>query len=136
MLPSQGRDRGFESPRPLHENIINLDFLNEETDTEDNTQQSKLVLEDITSIFKNSKEATHRLVVDLTHVGKVNYASDKSKELFSKYPYFKELTKIAVVSTSLIVKTMVISISLATGKYESVKSFERKDEALKWLSSS
>ena len=71
----------------------------------------------------------------MTPVGKANYVSERSKELFSKHPYFKELSKIAVVSTSLIVKTLVISISIATRKYESVKSFEGKEEALKWLAS-
>jgi len=48
--------------------------------------------------------------------------------------FFKDLLKIAVVSTSLILKVITYTISITTGKSDSVRWFDSKNQALKWLS--
>ena len=116
------------------DDIINLTFTQEQKDKEDNASQSELILEDFTEILKKNHGKRYKMLVDLTPVGNASYISDRSKEIYSKSSVFKDLLKIAVVSTSLILKVITYTISITTGKSDSVRWFDSKNQALKWLS--
>ena len=116
------------------DNIINLTFTQEQKDQENSARQSELILEDFTEILKKNHGKRYKMLVDLTPVGNASYISDRSKEIYSKSPVFKDLLKIAVVSTSFILKVITYTISITTGKSDSVRWFESKNQALKWLS--
>ena|SRR3972149_9626423 len=116
------------------DDIINLTFTQEQKDKEDNTSQSELILEDFEEILKKNPGKKYKMLVDLSPVGNASYISDRSKEIYSKSPVFKDLLKIAVVSTSLILKVITYTISITTGKSDSVRWFDSKNQALKWLS--
>ena len=116
------------------DDIINLTFTQEQKDKEDNTSQSELILEDFEEILKKNPGKKYKMLVDLSPVGNASYISDRSKEIYSKSSVFKDLLKIAVVSTSLILKVITYTISITTGKSDSVRWFDSKNQALKWLS--
>jgi len=116
------------------DDIINLTFTQEQKDKEDNASQSELILEDFEEILKKNPGKKYKMLVDLSPVGNASYISDRSKEIYSKSPVFKDLLKIAVVSTSLILKVITYTISITTGKSDSVRWFDSKNQALKWLS--
>ena len=71
------------------------------------------------------------MLVDLTPAGNAIYISDRPKDIYSKSPVFKDFLKIAVVSTSLILKVITYTIPITTGKSDSVRWFDSKNEALK-----
>ena len=116
------------------DDIINLTFTQEQKDKEDNASQSELILEDFEEILKKNPGKKYKMLVDLSPVGNASYISDRSKEIYSKSSVFKDLLKIAVVSTSLILKVITYTISITTGKSDSVRWFDSKNQALKWLS--
>ncbi|OGY29862.1 MAG: hypothetical protein A3F35_02630 [Candidatus Woykebacteria bacterium RIFCSPHIGHO2_12_FULL_45_10] len=115
--------------------ILILTFLHEEKDPEDNTRQSELVLGELSKVFSGEAGKQFNLLVDLTPVESANYVSDKSRELYLKAKMQDHLSKVAVVSSSILLRVFVLFVAQATGKGDSVKWFETKDEALEWLKS-
>ncbi|OGY29861.1 MAG: hypothetical protein A3F35_02625 [Candidatus Woykebacteria bacterium RIFCSPHIGHO2_12_FULL_45_10] len=118
----------------LDENeIINLVYLEDQLDPDNNTRQVELMIEGLAEIVSKHPGKKFNLLADLTPIGSGTYMSDRSKEILARAPVFKELLKIAVVSESFLMKTVVLTISIVTGKSESVKWFDNKEEALEWL---
>ena len=110
-------------------------FLIEETDMEDNTRAAELLLEDLDKSASSDPNKKYNLLADLTPIGNPNYATGKSRKLFADTSVFQKFSRIAVVSTSLIIKTLVISLPSLTGKYKNVKWFDNKEKAREWLGS-
>lgn len=113
--------------------LITLEFLIEEDDPESNTRETELILEEMKKITDANPQKTYKILVDITPIGKANYISDRSRELYSNAQIFKKFARVAVVSTSVLLKVAVITIALATRTYENVKFFDNKEEAIEWL---
>lgn len=115
--------------------ILILTFLHEEKDPEDNTRQSELVLEELSKVFSEEAGKQFNLLVDLTPVEGANYLSEKSRDLYLNAKLQQHLSKIGVVSSSILLKVSVLLIAQATGQGDAVKWFETKEKALEWLKS-
>lgn len=114
-------------------NIINLVFLEEQRDPENNTRQSELILESVTQIINKDSGKSYNMMVDLTPLDNPSYISNRSKQIYSKSPIFGKLLKIAMVTPSLILKSLATTISSTSGKSEGIRVFDNKEKALKWL---
>lgn len=110
-------------------------YLEDQRDPDDNTRQVELMIEGLSEVISKYPGKSFSLLADLTQIGSGTYMSDRSKEILSRSPVFKELLKIAVVSNSVLMKAVVLTISIVTGKSDSVKWFDNKEDALEWLKS-
>src|SRR3990172_6664447 len=117
----------------LNEGIVDLTFLTEEKNPEDNTQRLQLVLESISNVFKENQDKKFKLLVDLKPIGSGSYVSNQTQELYSKSQVFRQFTKIAVVTPSILMKVFVHFVTEATGKSGFTQIFENKEDALEWL---
>ena len=117
----------------LNEGIVDLTFLTEEKNPEDNTQRLQLVLESISNVFKENQDKRFKLLVDLKPIGSGSYVSNQTQELYSKSQIFRQFTKIAVVTPSILMKVFVHFVTEATGKSGFTQIFENKEDALEWL---
>ena len=91
------------------------------------------MLVDLSKALSSDTTKRYTLLTDLTPAGKINYASEESKKFLADSPIFVRFSRIALVSTSLVIKALAISLTVFTGKYENMKLFDNKEKAIKWL---
>jgi hypothetical protein len=117
----------------VDDSLISLDILTGDDDPEDNTRTTELILEDLSKALPKDTTKSCNLLTDLTPAGKINYASGESKKLFADSPVFSRFSRIALVTSSLVIKTLAISLTVFTGKYENLKIFDTREKAIEWL---
>lgn len=103
-------------------NIITLEFL-----------EAELVVEGLTRLLKEAPDKNYKLLIDITIIRVFTHMSVRTKEIYSTALIFKRVAKTAVISSTLFMKILTSAISFTSGKYESTKSFNSKEEALDWL---
>ena len=116
--------------------LVTVTFLIEESAEENNTRVTKLLLEDLETTVDSKPKIKFNLLTDLTLIPDANYASEESKKLYGETKVFNKYGRVAVVSKSLKIKVLVVFLSTFTGKFDNVKWFDEKINALSWLNSS
>ncbi|MEX0621635.1 MAG: STAS/SEC14 domain-containing protein [Candidatus Woykebacteria bacterium] len=115
------------------DDIAYLEFLGAQDVPENNIRQAELIRDGLTKLLEESPERDYNMLIDLTATSVVTNIPDRSKEIYAKSPVFKKMYKIAVVTPSLLLKILTSAVSLIGGKYEGIKSFDNREEALGWL---
>ena len=116
-------------------NIITLEFLEAELETKNSIRQAELVVEGLVKLLEEAPDKNYNLLIDITIIRVFAQMPARTKEIYSKSPIFKRMGKTAVISSSLFMKILTSAISLTSGKYETTKSFNSREEALDWLNS-
>jgi len=115
--------------------IINLVFLkiaNEERNPEVQARRAELIEKSLLRLTEDNPKEKYKMLVDLVPVGKVTFASDKAKRIFSRLSEIP-LEKVAVVGSNLLMKIVVNVIFLMAGRSDIAKWFYNKEEAMAWL---
>ncbi|OGY25208.1 MAG: hypothetical protein A2134_00695 [Candidatus Woykebacteria bacterium RBG_16_39_9b] len=115
--------------------IINLVFLkiaNEERNPEVQARRAELIEKSLLRLTEDNPKERYKMLVDLVPVGKVTFASDKAKRIFSRLSEIP-LEKVAVVGSNLLMKIVVNVIFLMAGRIDIAKWFYNKEEAMAWL---
>ncbi|OGY27197.1 MAG: hypothetical protein A2864_01615 [Candidatus Woykebacteria bacterium RIFCSPHIGHO2_01_FULL_39_12] len=115
--------------------IINLVFLkiaNEERNPEVQARRAELIEKSLLRLTEDNPKERYKMLVDLVPVGKVTFASDKAKRIFSHLSEIP-LEKVAVVGSNLLMKIVVNVIFLMAGRSDIAKWFYNKEEAMAWL---
>jgi hypothetical protein len=116
-------------------NIIYLDILGYEKDSEDNGRMMELIRDDFLKIFNENPKKIYNIIADLSPIGKINRSgfSSKTRKVGYQLIIQKQIGKSALVTSSLFIRAVMGFIITAAKKSEIVKCFPTKDEALKWL---
>jgi len=116
--------------------IINLVCFKFEKEAEDNGRAMELVQNGLSKIFDGNPKKIYNFFLDLLPAGKIMGAegfSSRTRKIGAQVSANKQLNKAALVTSSIVVKTIVNFIILAAGKSQKMKVFSDKEEALKWL---
>jgi hypothetical protein len=116
--------------------IINLVCFKLEKEAQDNGRVMELVRDGLFKIFDGNPQKIYNFFVDLLSVGKIMGAegfSSQTRKIGAQVSANKQLNKAALVTSSIIVKTIANFIISAAGKNQKMKVFSDKEEALKWL---
>lgn len=116
-------------------NIITLEFLEAELETQNSIRQAELVVEGLTRLLKEAPDKNYKLLIDITIIRVFTHMPARAKDIYSTALIFKRMSKTAVISSTLFMKILTSAISFTSGKYETTKSFNSKEEALDWLNS-
>lgn len=114
-------------------NIITLEFLEAELETQNSIRQAELVVEGLTRLLKGAPDKNYKLLIDITIIRVFTHMPVRTKQIYSTALIFKRMAKTAVISSTLFMKILTSAISFTSGKYETTKSFNSKEEALDWL---
>lgn len=117
------------------DNIITLEFLEAELETKNSIRQAELVVQGLTKLLEKAPDKNYSLLIDITIIRIFTQMPARTKEIYSQSLIFKRMAKIAVVSSSLFMKILTSAITFTSGKYETTKSFNSREEALDWLNS-
>lgn len=115
------------------DDIIKLVFLQEVHEPENNIRQAELVVIAVTKILDEGPKKSFNMLIDIKDAGTSTDLPKKTRDIYAKSPIFKRLSKIAVVTPNLLVKILASTMSMAGGKYETIKFYDTNQEALKWL---
>ena len=124
---------GYKIETDKENRLISVTFLVEESEEENNTRVTKLLLEDIAKAADSDPNTKYNLLTDLTPIPVANYDSEESKNMFCNTKVFDKFGLVAVVSKSLKIKVLVVFLSTFTGKFDNVQWFDNKEKALVWL---
>ena len=113
--------------------IIILVFHEPVPEPEINTRQAELIESSLINILDNGPKKSFSMLIDLTNAGNETNIPSHTRDIYTKSPAFKRVYKIAVITHSLLIKVLTSTLSVAGGKFESVKIFDGKQEALNWL---
>ena len=117
----------------IQDDSIIIDFLTETSGNEDNARQAKLLKQDLDKILDENKSKKYNLLVDITLL-KTDYTlPSESRKIYSRIAKSKQIRKIAVSGKGILIKTVVSFIVNVSGKKDTFKWFENREEAIKWF---
>ena len=114
--------------------VIHLTALIIEKNPEDNIRSTELVEEAILNILNKNLQKSYNFFVNILTLGKgkSGYAfNSKSRKIGVRIASNKQLKKIAFLTSSIFLKTVIGFIAKASGK--NIKGFTDKEAVLKWF---
>lgn len=115
-------------------NIVFITLFKKMENKEDEVFQAESVASDILNVFKDNPEKVFHAVADLSPIGTGPYImAREARKAYKNLLSGKQVGKMAVVTQSGVMKTVITFVLSAAGKGGNMKFFSSKEDAASWL---
>lgn len=114
--------------------IIDLTFLNDETDPDVSIREAQIREQAILEIFNKDPEKIYNGIVDFSPIGdSIGSVPKEAREIYARLIFNKQVNSIAMVGSNKFYQVVVNLILEIYGKSKNVKWFSNREDALAWL---
>lgn len=117
----------------LDNNIIFVEVTESESDEDNTGRQADLLCAAIMVVVNQNPSIAYNFLIDLTLTGTVSYISPHAREAYTHLSKTSTLERAAIIGHNLMLEVPINLLMQATGRSQSFKWFNNKEEAIAWL---
>lgn len=117
----------------LENGIIHIHIITDIADPDENTRRMEIVKERLFNIFNSDSSKNYKVIVEILYFSR-GHISPRARQIWIELAKHKQISKSAIVGQNVFLKVAANFIIGAAGRSATIKWFNNKEEALKWLS--